>query len=249
MPTPRKIRCTVTRVVAHGEQVYTVQLVPERPAPGFRPGQFLHLALDEYDPSSFWPESRAFSLASSPQARETLEILYAVKGRYTSRMASELAEGRKVWVKLPYGDFAIRDDAASVVLFAGGTGISAFTAFLREMHSVPRRSVYLLYGARTPGLLVCRDLVLDRVGAVPDFHAVMVAQTAAPAIPDHLAGLPNAPVAAEGVLSPGLVWDRLPDPLGSMFHLSGPPAMIAALRHDLGARDVPPQSIRIDAWD
>ena len=52
----QKLRCVVDRVVDHGERVYTVALRPERPAPRFRAGQFLHLALDPYDPTGFWPE-------------------------------------------------------------------------------------------------------------------------------------------------------------------------------------------------
>ena len=66
MATPQKIRCQVQQITAHGDHVYTVDLTPERPVPRFRPGQFLHLTLDDYDPSGFWPESRVFSIASSP---------------------------------------------------------------------------------------------------------------------------------------------------------------------------------------
>ena len=90
MAVVQKVRCTVERVVAHGEQVFTVTLRPERSVPRFRPGQFLHLTLDEYDPSGFWPESRVFSIASSPIHRDQVQISYAVKGRYTARMAQEL---------------------------------------------------------------------------------------------------------------------------------------------------------------
>ena len=68
----QKLACRVERIVAHGERVYTVALRPERPAPRFRAGQFLHLALDPYDPSRFWPESRVFSIASSPSQRDLL---------------------------------------------------------------------------------------------------------------------------------------------------------------------------------
>ena len=32
----------------------------------FKPGQFLHLALDAFEPGGFWPESRVFSIASAP---------------------------------------------------------------------------------------------------------------------------------------------------------------------------------------
>ena len=87
MSTPRKISCSVTDILVHGDDVYTVQLLPERAVPAFSPGQFLHLALDEYDPSGFWPESRVFSIASSPRDRERVSLCYSVKGAYTARMA------------------------------------------------------------------------------------------------------------------------------------------------------------------
>ena len=103
----QKLLCTVERIVAHGERVYTVTLKPERPAPRFRAGQFLHLALDPYDPSGFWPESRVFSIASSPDSRDRVSVTYAVHGRFTERMERELAEGGRLWIKMPYGDFVI----------------------------------------------------------------------------------------------------------------------------------------------
>ena len=132
MPVAQKLACTVERITAHGDRVYTVALRPERQVPRFRAGQFLHLALDGYDPSGFWPESRVFSIASASTERESLRITYAVHGRYTARMERDLSEGRSVWIKMPYGDFVIENDR-DVVLFAGGTGITGFTAFLESL--------------------------------------------------------------------------------------------------------------------
>ena len=60
MATPQKIRCQVQQITAHGDHVYTVDLTPERPVPRFRPGQFLHLTLDDYDPSGFCPNPGSF---------------------------------------------------------------------------------------------------------------------------------------------------------------------------------------------
>ena len=73
-----------------------------------------------------------FSIASSPRERDRLTITYAVKGAFTTRMERELAVGREVWVKLPYGEFVI-DPTRDAVLFAGGTGVTAFTAFLQSL--------------------------------------------------------------------------------------------------------------------
>src|SRR6476646_4879748 len=125
----QKLNCVVDRIVDHGERVYTLALRPERPVPRFRAGQFLHLALDPYDPSGFWPESRVFSIASSPAERDTVRITYAVHGRFTERMEREAVEGRQLWIKIPYGD-SVTENRTDIVLFAGGTGVTAFTAFL-----------------------------------------------------------------------------------------------------------------------
>lgn len=51
---PQKLRCRVLETVDHGGQVHSLTLASERPAPRFLPGQFLHLALDEYNPGNFW---------------------------------------------------------------------------------------------------------------------------------------------------------------------------------------------------
>src|SRR6266581_6096825 len=111
MAVTQKLDCVVERVVAHGDRVYTVSLRPKRPVPRFRAGQFLHLALDPYDATGFWPESRVFSIASPPAERDLVRITYAVHGRFTARMERDVAEGKEVWIKMPYGDFVIERHA------------------------------------------------------------------------------------------------------------------------------------------
>ena len=176
MATPQKLRCLINKITAHGDHVYTVDLAPEWPLPRFKPGQFLHLALDSYDPSGFWPESRVFSIASSPAQRNDLRISYSVRGRYTSRMENELHEGRMVWVKLPYGDFVIRD-LGNVALLAGGTGITAFTAFLENLMPEHPSKVYLIYGARNRNLLIYRDMIENQVNLIPKLKTFYFIET------------------------------------------------------------------------
>src|SRR5438046_208202 len=144
MAVVQRLACQVERLIQHGGRVYTIVLRPERPAPVFRPGQFLHLALDPYDATGFWPESRVFSIASSPTERNRLCITYSAAGRFTTRMEAELAEGRHVWVKMPYGEFVVRK-TTDVALFAGGTGITAFTDFLDGPALATTTSYFLAY--------------------------------------------------------------------------------------------------------
>jgi ferredoxin-NADP reductase len=238
MPITQKLGCVVDSVVPHGAGVYTVALKPERQAPRFRAGQFLHLALDPYDHTGFWPDSRAFSIASSPVDRECIRITYAVHGRFTTRMERDLVEGKRVWVKMPFGDFVI-DSAAEIVLFAGGTGITAFTAFLDALPDKTTMSVVLAYGARTHELLIYRELVERCAVRVPSLDANYFVE----------AGGSAAKGDTVGQLSVDEIWQRVRCPLEAAYYLSGPPQMLRTIAHDLRERGLATEAIHIDAWE
>lgn len=251
MSVPRKIRCTVESIIDHGARVYTVELAPATSVPPFRPGQFLHLTVDDYDPAGFWPESRVFSIASAPGDRQRLRICYSVKARYTTRMEQKLKVGEEVWVKMPYGDFVIEQDSDAVLL-AGGTGISAFTAFIEALAPHTRQKVTLVYGARTPALFLFQEMILSQLAAVPQFDAVFFAETEDPTFARQLAAHPKAPACYDGRISLDTLL-RPPSsvlcPLSSAFYLSGPPIMLTTLSRQLLDHGVPPDRIRTDAWE
>jgi ferredoxin-NADP reductase len=243
MPVTQKLGCVVERVVAHGERVYTLALRPEGLVPRFRAGQFLHLALDPYDPSGFWPESRVFSIASPPAERDMVRITYAVHGRFTARMEHDLVEGRKVWIKMPYGDFVV-DGRADVVLFAGGTGITAFTAFLEGLAG--RQSVTLAYGARTHSLLIYRDVVERCAERVPSLDVSYFVEDAGESVPPAFEGRRRW---TAGRISVDTVWPRLGRPFEAAYYISGPPPMLRTIGRGLGDRNIAPEAIHIDAWE
>lgn len=245
MAVTQKLACVVERIVPHGERVYTLALRPDRQVPRFRAGQFLHLALDPYDPTGFWPESRVFSIASPPAQRDSVRITYAVHGEFTARMESDLAEGRQVWIKMPYGDFVI-ESQADVVLFAGGTGVTAFTAFLEDLPGATPHSVVLAYGARTAPLLIFRDVVERCVQRVTSLEVTYFVE--------HPGETAPAPVHdrvrwSEGRVSVPAIWPRLRDPFEASYYISGPPPMLRGIGDDLRARNIAPEAIHIDAWE
>jgi ferredoxin-NADP reductase len=242
------MRCRVAAVADHGGHVFSVELAPEAAVPAFKPGQFLHLALDEYDPSRHWPESRAFSIASAPGDTDRIRILYSATGSYTRRMERELSVGRAVSIKLPYGDFIV-DDGHDAVLLAGGTGISAFMAFLQRLKPGYPRQVLLVYGTRNPELMIFRPAVLELVARVPAVSAVLCAENAPADFPSA-----DFPAAARvrhriGRIAIADVWPLLEEPARRTWYLSGPPQMSAALSAELLERGLPPASIRTDAWE
>jgi NAD(P)H-flavin reductase len=239
MPTPQKLLCRVKSIVPHGEHVYTVELIAETPpVPRFKPGQFFHLALDPYDPAGFWPESRVFSIASSPRQRDKIKFTYSVKGRYTTRMEQEIVGGRDVWVKMPYGEFLVNLNRP-VVLLAGGTGITAFTALLDDLVGSPPCPLTVFYGARQRDLLIYRPLVERCVQDVKGFRAFYALETLEQGAQNEL----------PGQISIASVWQHVPDPTGSSFYISGPPAMLKTLSSQLRDKGVKGQDIHIDAWE
>jgi ferredoxin-NADP reductase len=239
----QKLKCRIEQIVDHGEHVYTVALRPERQVPRFRAGQFLHLALDPYDPTGFWPESRVFSIASSPAERDLVRITYAVHGRFTARMEGELSAGGEIWIKMPYGDFVI-DGRSEIALLAGGTGISAFTAFLEGLTAETAQPVLLAYGARTARLLIYRDVVERCASRVRSLEVSYFVEDLA----DRAAGQ-APPGATAGRVSVDATLARLRRPFETSFYISGPPAMLRSLGQDLRARNISPEAIHIDAWE
>jgi len=246
MAVARKLYCQVEQIIHHGEHVYTVTLQPDRLAPRFQPGQFLHLALDEYDPSGFWPDSRVFSIASSPAQRDRLRISYSVQGRFTARMEKELVEGKWAWVKLPYGEFLI-DDTRDVVLFAGGTGITAFTAFLDGLTPDFQHKVYLAYGARDRNLLIYRDIVEQRALTIQQLQVFYFVERDMDT-PSASTGISRSRESI-GRLSAAAVWPNIRAPFEATFYLSGPPLMLKALAQELRGLGIRADAIRIDAWE
>jgi ferredoxin-NADP reductase len=217
-------------VTDHGEHVCTVELEPSLAVPQFKPGQFLHLALDEPQPGGFWPESRVFSIASSPRDRDRLSITYAVKGVFTTRMERELAPGGSAWVKLPYGEFVV-DSTRDAVLFAGGTGVTAFTAFLQSLEPERATRVQLFYGARKPDLFVYGPLAEACARAVPALSCSLVCEE------------------TDGRLQVDAAWPAIASAHDPVFYLSGPPLMLEALTKQLRRRGVSTEVIRTDAWE
>jgi ferredoxin-NADP reductase len=245
MANPVKVPATVESVTDHGNRVYSVSFVSQQRFPKFRPGQFLHLTVDPFDPTSgFWPESRVFSIASRAGADRVM-IVYSVKGRYTEKMESHLVPGKSVWLKLPYGDFIVEGSErldGDVVLIAGGTGIAPYVPYLEDIaeSGAPGRKVLLVYGVREPSLCLFRDLLSRCARATPDFTLRLHAER----FPD---GGPTGDM-VPGMLRLDQIVEASRDLETPVFFISGPPKMVESFKQGLLDRGVGDQRVRIDEW-
>jgi ferredoxin-NADP reductase len=238
MGNPQKVKCHVKKIINHGDRVYSLELIPESIIPKFRPGQFLQLGIDPYDPSSFWPESRAFSITSSPEERDRLSITYSVRGKFTARMENEITDGSSIWIKLPYGHFFVSNEVP-VVLLAGGTGITAFIAFLNGTLKSLHQPISIIYGAREAHLMIYRELVTNCRNLRDGIQTYLFLENNPNSEDDII----------QGKISVDKVWPNLRIFPKSIFYLSGPPAMIETITDQLIVHEINPNAIQIDGWE
>lgn len=235
MANPVKIKATVEKVEKHSASVVSYRFIPQGRVPKFHAGQFLHLALDEYHPDQQWPESRVFSIASSPSERaRSLAVTVSVKGRFTRRIFDTLEAGSECWLKLPYGEFLFPPDRP-LVLVAGGVGITPFLSLLKQLlEEKSEQRVSLCYGFRSAELFLFEGLIAQCRAELPNFTQTIYCEDGS--VAGHKGGLDIAAIHAAA-------------PAGATFFLSGPPAMISAFRGRLRDFGVENERIRIDDWD
>lgn len=239
MPVVRRITARIKSITKYSDNVCSMVLNPDQTVPKFRPGQFLHLALDPFDPTRQWPESRVFSIANSPTRSSLIRIVFSVKGSFSKRMMDEGTVGRTVWLKLPYGSFTLEDNERHKVFVAGGTGITPFVSFLEYAIDCGAQSpISLYYGVRIPPLMIFGDLIEECAKKIKHFDATISVEQNSSGHAEFKTGSLNMAEILESVV----------DKQNCDFYLSGPWKMVDSFKATLLQSSVSQSNIFIDDW-
>lgn len=210
---------TVADRVAHGAQTHELVLRPHRRV-RFEPGQYAELHLPHRSDSR--GTRRSFSVASAPGTQTVSFGLRTPEPSSTFKNAvAGLKPGDTVRSTGIWGDFVLpRDPSSPVALVAGGIGI---TPYLAQLAHQPNRDAVLVYGLTSGAEIPFRD----RLEAV---HVVIVS-------PDQPVEMPAGWTWIESaVLTADVVIAAVPDLATRHAYISGPPAMVNALRPTLRRR-------------
>lgn len=141
--------------------------VPEVPALDFEPGQFVSFSRDLEGRNI----TRAYSIASAPQANHFELCLNRVENGYFSPFLFQMQPGDLVEMKGPLGYFTWRKPVSDSILVATGTGIAPFRGMLYwYLSNGGDRYIQLVYGVRYERSLLYREEFERLAAERPNFR-------------------------------------------------------------------------------
>jgi ferredoxin-NADP reductase len=241
-PPPWTGQLKVAHIVRETPTIETYRLV--EPLTGrlpfdFLPGQFLQVEV-ELEPGK--TARRSYTIASSPSQRAYVELTVKREehGAVSRYLHDHVEAGDFLKLTGPFGKFTFTgSDADSIVLIAGGVGITPMMSVLRYLTDIAwPGDIFFVYGARSPEEFVFRDEIerLERLHERLRVFATM--QDAASA---EWAG-PTGMITKEALTA------AVPNLAQRRIHLCGPPPMMDAVRGLLVELGVPHAQIHSEAF-
>ena len=126
---------TITDVVNENDQIVSLTLAAENGRPfDYKAGQFIYLRVLD---GNYSFEEHPFSLISAPENPHALSVSIKDSGDYT-HIIQRIKAGTKVTVEGPYGGLwqpleDIQNTDKSLVLFAGGVGVTPMLGILESL--------------------------------------------------------------------------------------------------------------------
>jgi glycine betaine catabolism B len=204
----------------------------------YQPGQFLTVTAAP----DGTPLKRSYTIASTPTQREFCEITLKRedRGAVSRFLHDRINEGDTLQVTAPSGKFTFTGvEASSVVLIAGGVGITPMMSVLRYLtaRSWPG-DIYLFYAVRDRAEVIYREELEYLQRRHANFHVTIVAEHAESAEWPY----------ATGRITRELLTSSVAELPSRRVHLCGPPAMMDALKALLLGLGVPAAQIRTEVF-
>ncbi len=193
---------------------------------GAKPGQFL--TFDWVVNGKKLP--RSYSISSSPQQNEYVEVTVKEQGLVSTFLNREARPGLNVAAHGPFGQFCFDETRHKrIVLVAGGSGITPIMSMLRYIEEVaPETQVNLFYAVRGESDVIFGEDLASLQERLPSFRYVLIASRPGP----DWNGL-------RGHLSRSTFEDLLEDIDGRTFFLCGPSAFMLSMKEIVSALGVP----------
>lgn len=232
----------VAAVARETPHVKTFRFVPldGEPVPfTFVPGQFLTFSAEVDDRVV----RRSYTIASPPTRTSYVEITVKREddGEFSRLLHDKIAVGDTLEVRGPSGAFTFDGGgASSIVLIAGGVGITPMMCVIRYLTDMSwPGEIFLVFAARNTEELIFREELEYLQRRYPKLHVVA-------AVGARSEG--TAWMGLEGQITKDTLAHAVPDLAKRRIHLCGPPPMMDAIRRILAEFGVPENQIKTEAF-
>jgi ferredoxin-NADP reductase/DMSO/TMAO reductase YedYZ heme-binding membrane subunit len=230
----------VARVFDETHNVKTFRMIPEGGGPlPFEAiaGQYINLMLT-IDGRRV---NRSYTMASAPTRHGYVEISVKRDGVASKHLHASVKEGDKIKVAAPAGKFHFAGhEAQTVVLVAGGVGITPMMAVIRSLTDrCWRGDMYLLFAVKQRRDVIFEAELAYLAARFPNLH-VAITLTGEPAEADGGAAPGGLWTGARGRIDRAFVEKSVPMPFAGPVMLCGPEPQMQAARKlfvELGVPD------------
>jgi|SRR3989344_5548426 len=188
----------------------------------FVAGQYLRYTLVNPAYTDNQGDSRDFSIVSSPNSPEIIEMAWRDSPSAFKRSLLESKPGQEIEIKGPHGHFAAPHYNRSLALLAGGIGITPLLSIARYLtETKDPRSVLLLSANSSPDKMPYRPELVKLSEQNPNLQSI-----------EHF-----------GLLKNNDVQEKIPNIAERTFLIAGPPQLVFDLRQSLQTAGVPEENI------
>jgi len=177
------------------------------------------------------------TLSSCPEEAEFIEFTKRMTGSPFCLRLKSLEKGEIISVKGPAGKFIFDDSNETIVMIAGGIGITPIRSILTslEKRKANHHTLILIYGIQNKEDIAFRD-ELENLH-LPDYHLIHV-----------LSDTTGMRDAYKGFITADIILEEVPRSSNAHYMVSGPPVMVKAIKKALAMIDIPENRIRTDVF-
>ena len=233
-----KLVLAETERVNHNVMTFRLKTPDGTPIPFVNhPGQFLMLS----GAPGGVPTKRSYTIASPPNWRDRVEITVKREehGLVSRWLHDELKPGDTLDVESPNGTFHFTgEEADSVVLIAGGVGITPMMSIVRYLTEEDwPGDIHLVLSFRTDADLIFRDEIAALAARNPNLHIVTTVSRAN-----------GSWSGRRGRIDAALLAEAIPNIAERRAYICGPTAMMDSAKANLVALGLPQANIHMEAF-
>ena len=205
----------------------------------YLPGQFLTVTVI---PKGV-PIKRSYTIASSPTHRDYCEITIKneEQGAVSHYLNTFFHLGELLQLTAPSGKFTfIESEADSLVLIAGGVGVTPLMSTIRYLTDRSwKKDIYLFFACKDESSIIFKEEIEYLQKRYSNLHIIILLSRPKGKIKDAY---------IEGHITKEIITEHVPEITKRRIHICGPPSLIDAVKQMLDELKVPKENVRVEQF-